>query len=60
MCGAVYHPEHGMGRLLDYYGFGTEEFIGLCRKLNTEPLIVLPATSTAPGRSSTPWTGSTT
>jgi alpha-N-arabinofuranosidase len=34
------------GGYSDYYGFGTEEFLGLCRKLNSEPLIVLPAPST--------------
>ena len=36
------------GGYSDYYGFGTEEFLGLCRKLNTEPLIVLAAPSTDP------------
>jgi alpha-N-arabinofuranosidase len=34
------------GGYSDYYGFGTEEFLGLCRKLNAEPLIVLAATGT--------------
>ncbi|HEY2012833.1 MAG TPA: alpha-N-arabinofuranosidase [Bryobacteraceae bacterium] len=38
-----YHPNMIWGGYSDYYGFGTEEFLGLCRKLNTEPLIVLPA-----------------
>src|SRR5579872_1289773 len=38
-----YHPNVTWGGYSDYYGFGTEEFLGLCRKLNTEPLIVLPA-----------------
>jgi alpha-N-arabinofuranosidase len=43
-----YHPNMVWGGYSDYYGFGTEEFLGLCRKLNSEPLIVLPATSTDP------------
>jgi alpha-N-arabinofuranosidase len=41
-----YHPNVVWGGYSDYYGFGTEEFLGLCRKLNAEPLIVLAATST--------------
>jgi alpha-N-arabinofuranosidase len=40
-----YHPNMIWGGYSDYYGFGTEEFLGLCRKLNAEPLIVLPAPS---------------
>ena len=36
-----YHPNVIWGGYSDYYGFGTDEFLGLCRKLNTEPLIVL-------------------
>lgn len=43
-----YHPNVMWGGYSDYYGFGTDEFIGLCRKLNTEPLIVLPAPGVAP------------
>jgi len=43
-----YHPNMVWGGYSDYYGFGTDEFLGLCRKLNSEPLIVLPATSTDP------------
>jgi alpha-N-arabinofuranosidase len=38
-----YTPNVFWGGYSDYYGFGTEEFLGLCRKLNAEPLIVLPA-----------------
>jgi alpha-N-arabinofuranosidase len=34
------------GGYSDYYGFGTDEFLGLCRKLNAEPLIVLAASTT--------------
>ena len=41
-----YHPNTYWGGYSDYFGFGTEEFLGLCRKLNTEPLIVLPCPST--------------
>ena len=36
------------GGYSDYYGFGTDEFLGLCRKLNAEPLIVLPAPGVEP------------
>ena len=43
-----YHPNMMWGGYSDYYGFGTDEFLGLCRKLNTEPLIVLPATGVEP------------
>ncbi len=38
-----YTPNTFWGGYSDYYGFGTDEFLGLCRKLNSEPLIVLPA-----------------
>jgi alpha-N-arabinofuranosidase len=41
-----YHPNKTWGGYSDYYGFGTDEFLGLCRKLKTEPLIVLPAPTT--------------
>lgn len=43
-----YHPNEIWGGYSDYYGFGTEEFLELCRQLDTEPLIVLAATSTDP------------
>lgn len=43
-----YHPNMIWGGYSDYYGFGTEEFLGLCRKLNGEPLIVLAANGTDP------------
>ena len=42
-----YHPNMIWGGYSDYYGFGTEEFLGLCRKLKTEPLVVLAAPGTA-------------
>jgi alpha-L-arabinofuranosidase len=45
-----YHPNVTWGGYSDYYGFGTEEFLGLCRKLNAEPLIVLAATGTDSGQ----------
>jgi alpha-L-arabinofuranosidase len=41
-----YHPNVYWGGYSDYDGFGTDEFLGLCRKLNAEPLIVLPAPGT--------------
>jgi alpha-L-arabinofuranosidase len=43
-----YHPNMIWGGYSDYYGFGTDEFMALCRKLNTEPLIVLAAQSADP------------
>jgi alpha-N-arabinofuranosidase len=42
----VYHPNEMWGGYSDYYGFGTDEFLELCRQLDAEPLIVLAATST--------------
>jgi alpha-N-arabinofuranosidase len=45
----VYHPNEMWGGYSDYYGFGTEEFLELCRQLQAEPLIVLAATSTKQG-----------
>ncbi len=41
-----YHPNTYWGGYSDYFGFGTDEFLGLCRKLNSEPLITLPAPGT--------------
>jgi len=41
-----YHPNSIWGDYSDYYGFGTAEFLELCRRLDAEPLIVLKATST--------------
>jgi alpha-L-arabinofuranosidase len=43
-----YHPNLIWGGYSDYYGFGTDEFLGLCKRINTEPLIVLPAPGTEP------------
>ncbi len=41
-----YHPNMIWGGYSDYYGFGTEEFMLLCKKLDCEPLVVLAAPST--------------
>jgi alpha-L-arabinofuranosidase len=43
-----YHPNTYWGGYSDYFGFGTEEFMELCRKVGSEPLIVLPAPGTNP------------
>jgi alpha-N-arabinofuranosidase len=43
-----YHPNEIWGGYSDYYGFGTDEFMELCRQLDTEPLVVLAATSIDP------------
>lgn len=43
-----YTPNVFWGGYSDYYGFGTDEFLGLCRKLGSEPLIVLPAPGVSP------------
>lgn len=45
-----YNPNMIWGGYSDYYGFGTEEFLDLCRRLKTEPLIVLAAPGTDPGQ----------
>jgi len=42
-----YHPNVYWGGYSDYFGFGTDEFLGLCHKLKAEPLIVLAAPGTA-------------
>ncbi|HZP07171.1 MAG TPA: alpha-N-arabinofuranosidase [Terracidiphilus sp.] len=41
-----YHPNVYWGNYSDYAGFGTDEFLGLCQRLNCEPLIVLAAPTT--------------
>ncbi|NSW94001.1 MAG: carbohydrate binding domain-containing protein [Bacteroidales bacterium] len=43
-----YNPNIIWGGYSDYYGFGTHEYLELCRRLKAEPLICLPATSTKP------------
>ena len=45
-----YHPNVMWGGYSDYYSFGTDEFLELCRRLNTEPLVVLSATNTDPAQ----------
>ena len=43
-----YHPNMYWGGYSGYGGFGTDEFIGLCRKLKSEPLITLACPDTKP------------
>jgi alpha-L-arabinofuranosidase len=43
-----YHPNMYWGGYSGYGGFGTDEFLGLCRELNCEPLIVLACPDTKP------------
>lgn len=38
-----YHPNEMWGGYSDYYGFGTDEFMEMCRQLDTKPMVVLPA-----------------
>ncbi len=42
----VWRPNALWGDYSDYNGFGTHEFLELCRRIDTEPLICLRATST--------------
>ncbi|MBO9681574.1 MAG: carbohydrate binding domain-containing protein [Flavisolibacter sp.] len=42
----VYHPNVMWGGYADYYGFGTDEFLEMCRQLGSDPMIVLAAPST--------------
>lgn len=44
----THHPNRIWGGYSDYYGFGTHEFMELARRLDTDPMIVLPATTTEP------------
>ena len=44
----TYHPNTIWGGYSDYYGFGTDEFMGLARQLGADPMIVLNATTTDP------------
>jgi alpha-N-arabinofuranosidase len=50
MAARKYHPNRIWGGYSDYYSFGTDEFLELCRQLKTEPLIVLSATNTDPAQ----------
>ena len=45
-----YNPNTIWGGYSDYYGFGTDEFLELCRQLGSAPMIVLAATSTDQGQ----------
>jgi alpha-N-arabinofuranosidase len=45
-----FHPNRVWGGYSDYYSFGTDEFMELCRQLKAEPLIVLPAPGTDPAQ----------
>lgn len=40
-----YHPNEMWGGYSDYYSFGTDEFLELCRQLDSVPLVVLAATN---------------
>ena len=42
-----YHPNLFWGGYSDYFGFGTDEFLGLCQRVGAEPLIVLAAPDTS-------------
>ncbi len=42
----TYHPNVMWGGYSDYYGFGTDEFMGLTRQLGSDAMIVLPAAKT--------------
>jgi alpha-N-arabinofuranosidase len=41
-----YHPNMMWGGYSDYYGFGTDEFMELCRQIEAQPLVVLAASRT--------------
>ena len=43
-----YHPNMYWGGYSDYAGFGTDEFLGLCSRLKSQPLIVLACPDTKP------------
>ncbi len=45
-----FNPNTIWGGYSDYYGFGTDEFMELCRQLGSRPLIVLSATDTDPAQ----------
>jgi alpha-L-arabinofuranosidase len=45
-----FNPNTIWGGYSDYYGFGTEEFMGLCHQLGAEPMVVLSATNTDPAQ----------
>ena len=45
-----FNPNTIWGGYSDYYGFGTDEFMELCRQVGSEPMIVLSATNTDPAQ----------
>jgi alpha-N-arabinofuranosidase len=45
-----YNPNTIWGGYSDYYGFGTDEFLELCRQLGAAPMIVLAATGMDPAQ----------
>ena len=45
-----FNPNTIWGGYSDYYGFGTDEFLELCRQLDAEPMIVLAATGLDPAQ----------
>jgi alpha-N-arabinofuranosidase len=45
-----YNPNTIWGGYSDYYGFGTDEFLELCRQLGAAPMIVLAATGLDPAQ----------
>ncbi|HWA27177.1 MAG TPA: alpha-N-arabinofuranosidase, partial [Lacunisphaera sp.] len=45
-----FNPNTIWGGYSDYYGFGTDEFLELCRQLEAAPMIVLAATSLDPAQ----------
>jgi alpha-N-arabinofuranosidase len=45
-----FNPNTIWGGYSDYYGFGTDEFMELCRQLGAEPMIVLSASNTDPAQ----------
>jgi alpha-N-arabinofuranosidase len=48
--GRKFTPNLEWGGYSDYYGFGTDEFMELCRQLGSEPMIVLAANSLDPAQ----------
>jgi alpha-L-arabinofuranosidase len=48
LASRVYHPNEFWGGYADYYGFGTDEYLELTRRLGADPMIVLPAPDDTP------------
>jgi alpha-N-arabinofuranosidase len=45
-----FNPNTIWGGYSDYYGFGTDEYMELCRQVGAQPMIVLSATNTDPAQ----------